>query len=57
MKKHYFDKETNKKIPFFQKHKGSGTICGYMRNEITFNPEEVTCKLCLKEMKKRNIIK
>ncbi|CEK34283.1 hypothetical protein UMC2_34941 [[Clostridium] sordellii] len=57
MKIHYFDKETNKKIPIFQKHKGSGTICGYIRKEITFKPEEVTCKLCLMEMKKKGIIK
>lgn len=57
MKIHYFDKETNKKIPIFQKHKGSGTICGYVRKEITFKPEEVTCKLCLMEMKKKGIIK
>ena len=57
MKIHYFDKEQNKKIPFFEKHKGSGTICGYVRKEITFDKEQVTCKLCLTEMKKQGLIK
>lgn len=57
MKVHYFNKEQHKKIPFFEKHKGSGTICGHIRKEITFDKEQVTCKLCLSEMKKQGLNK
>ncbi|MGL5751075.1 MAG: hypothetical protein ACRCXT_11145 [Paraclostridium sp.] len=56
MKIHYFDKKVQREIPFFEKHKGSGTICGHIRQEITFDKDKVTCKLCLNEMKKRGII-
>jgi hypothetical protein len=28
------------------------TECGYVRDDITYNTDKVTCKLCLRELKR-----
>ncbi|WP_017826185.1 hypothetical protein [Clostridium botulinum] len=52
---HYLDLDHDSKIPRDYRT-GKGTICGYQRQEATLNKENVTCKLCLREMKKKKLI-
>ncbi len=28
------------------------TACGYVRNKVTFIPDKVTCKICIRKLKK-----
>ena len=52
---HYYDYDHDSKIPDFDRYKDcKGTICGYQRKQTTRNREEVTCKLCLREINKKN---
>lgn len=52
---HYLDLEHDSKIPN-EYRIGKGTICGYQRDEATLNKDKVTCKLCIREMKKKKLI-
>lgn len=57
-KTHLLDSEHERKIPSWDENKISGyhaTICGYQRKNVASDPHRVNCKLCLREMEKRNI--
>jgi len=54
-KMHYLDIEHDLKIPWWNRYKGyRGTVCGYQRENVTLEKDEVTCKLCLREMRADN---
>jgi len=58
MKAHYYWWEYDKDIPsHIDKDNHSMAICGYLRKETTRDKEKVTCKWCLREMKKKGLIK
>ena len=59
---HYNCYETIKNAPEYLKKEWvtenkNGTICGYLRKNTTYKINEVTCKLCIKELKKKGLIK
>lgn len=57
-KAHLIDSEHENHIPSWDENKLNGfkaTICGYQRKNVTSDPRNVNCELCLKEMQKRNI--
>lgn len=57
-KTHFFSKEHEDKIPSWDSNKLLGyraAICGYQRKDVASDPHRVNCKLCLKEMEKKNI--
>lgn len=52
---HYFNSSAEANVPYWSELKEKGlkqTYCGYARKIVTSDPEKVTCKLCLREMKK-----
>lgn len=49
---HLFDYEHFKKFPKDNKDRFNATKCGYVRDKVTHNIKDVTCKLCLREIKK-----
>lgn len=57
-KTHLFSNEHENKIPKDDTNKILGyhaTICGYQRKSVASDPYRVNCKLCLREMEKKNI--
>ncbi|MGL5152805.1 MAG: hypothetical protein ACRC7N_19790 [Clostridium sp.] len=52
MKVHLFDYDHCSKFPQDNTDKWNATKCGYTRKNVTKKIEEVTCKLCLREIKK-----
>ena len=52
MKIHLFDYDHCSRFPQDHPDKWNATKCGYTRKNVTRKAEEVTCKLCLREMKK-----
>jgi hypothetical protein len=52
MKIHLFDISHSLKFNAFDTDRYNATKCGYVRQNITHKTEEVTCKLCLREIKK-----
>lgn len=57
MKVHYFDLTEHLKVPMHLREGYKMSKCGYLRKETTIDFDEVTCKLCIKEMKKIGLIK
>jgi hypothetical protein len=51
---HLFDIHHYSKFPNDNMDKFKATKCGYVRNNITHDVKEVTCKLCLRELNKSN---
>lgn len=57
MKTHLYDFNEDEKVPNHNVNKKVGyrvTYCGYQRINVTRNKQEVTCKLCLREIERRN---
>jgi hypothetical protein len=57
-KTHLLDREHERKIPSWDGNKILGyhaTACGYQRKDVASDPSRVNCKLCLREMRKKNI--
>ncbi|HGG0416119.1 TPA: hypothetical protein ACJFE8_000870 [Clostridium sporogenes] len=55
-KVHYFWRDYDKNIPdYIDRDNCKMAICGYLRKNTTRDKEKVTCKHCLREMKKRAI--
>lgn len=57
MKTHYFNYEEDMKVPRHLREDCRMALCGYLREKTTMDFDEVTCKLCIKEMRKRGLIK
>jgi hypothetical protein len=56
LKIHLEDFYEDSKVPYWNASKKQGysiAICGYQRKYTTAKIEEVTCKICLKEINKR----
>lgn len=55
MKVHLFDFEHYKSFPPNDMDRFNATKCGYVRENVTRDRKEVTCKLCLREIRKQGI--
>lgn len=55
LKTHYYWYEEDIKVPYSEKYGYTMALCGYLREHTTTVGKCVTCKHCLKEMKKRKI--
>lgn len=55
MKTHYYWYGEDIKVPYSEKYGYTMALCGYLREHTTTVGKCVTCKHCLKEMKKRKI--
>lgn len=49
---HLFDVEHAFKFPSYDNDRFNATKCGYVRKNVTSDVSKVTCKLCLRALKK-----
>jgi len=53
MKVHLVDILSSLEFPSDNKDRFNIAICGYVRKLVTYNSNNVTCKMCLKEIERR----